>query len=281
MNVLALRPGCGGPLLGIRLAIGSAFNPICIIEERAYAVATLIKNMESGNLHEVPIWDQIETFNSISWSKQVDFIIGSFIDRGLEDTALLESVERIFKEVQPERALFEMRSEVLKQREPFIRICSIFQSMGFKVEVEEISARDIGFTHGRKRIFMALTRDNEGKPMANTKSQGLEGFIGYGENNEKDEGREGSRQPTDSQQDLERIEKFLLRFPHPPPPRDFESWSEILESSPHFSAAIPEQASSQFRGVADGFSNRLERLWILGGDSVPLMWTLAYHTFFE
>jgi site-specific DNA-cytosine methylase len=281
MNVLALRPGSGGPLLGLRLALGETFNPICIIEERAYAVATLIKNMESGYLSEVPIWDQIETFNSISWNQQVDFIIGSFIDRGLEDTDLLESVGKLLAELQPQRALFEMRSELLKQRESFIGICSLFQSMDFQVEIEEISARELGLTHGRRRLFMALTRNTKGKPMANPRTQGLEGVIGDGKNNEEDESRESPRQPSDSQQDLERIENILLRFPNPPPPRDSEAWSEILESAPHLSASLPKQASSQFRGMADGFSHRLDRLWILGGDSVPLMWTTAYNIFFD
>jgi hypothetical protein len=32
--------------------------------------------------------------------------------------------------------------------------------------------------------------------------------------------------------------------------------------------------------VANGFSNRLDRLWILGGDSVPMMWKVAYETLF-
>ena len=281
MNVLALRPGSGGPLLGLRLALGETFSPICIIEERAYAVATLIKNMESGYLHEVPIWDQIETFNCISWNQQVDFIIGSFIDRGLEDTSLLESVGKLLEDLQPQRALFEMRSELLKQRESFIRICGLFQSMGFQVEVEEISARELGFTHGRRRLFMALTRNTEGKPVANPRTQGLEGSLRYGEDTQEDEGREGSRQPSDSQQDLERIEGILQRFPNPPPPRDSEAWSEILESAPYLSASLPKQTSGQFCGMADGFSHRLERLWIIGGDSVPLMWTMAYYTFFD
>ena len=281
MNVLALRPGSGGPLLGLRLALGETFTSICIIEERAYAVASLIKNMESGYLSEVPVWDQIETFNCIPWSQQVDFIIGSFIDRGLEDTTLLESVGNILRNLQPQRALFEMRSELLKQRESFIGICGLFQSMGFQVEVEEISARQLGFTHGRRRLFMALTRDTEGKPVANPRTQGLERSVRDGKNHEEDEGREGSRQSSDSQQDLERIEGILQRFPNPPPPRDSEAWSEILESAPYLSASLPKQASGQFCGMADGFSHRLERLWILGGDSVPFMWTMAYYTFFD
>ena len=91
--------------MGLGLVADQPFRPICIVEERAYAVATLIKNMESGYLSEVPVWDQIETFNSIPWSQQVDFIIGTFVDRGLEDTTLLESVAGIFKQLQPERAL--------------------------------------------------------------------------------------------------------------------------------------------------------------------------------
>ena len=280
MNVLALRPGSGGSLLGLGLVADQTFRPVCIVEERAYAVATLIKNMESGYLHEVPIWDQIETFNCISWNQQVDFIIGSFIDRGLEDTSLLESVGKLLEDLQPQRALFEMRSELLKQRESFIRICGLFQSMGFQVEVEEISARELGFTHGRRRLFMALTRNTEGKPVANPRTQGLERSVRNGENHEENEGRESTRQPTDSQQDLGRIEGILQRFPHPPPPRDSEAWTEVLESTPHLSASLPKQADGQFRGVANGFSNRLDRLWILGGDSVPLMWKTAYETLF-
>ena len=50
MNVLALRPGSGGSLLGLGLVADQTFRPVCIVEERAYAVATLIKNMESGEI---------------------------------------------------------------------------------------------------------------------------------------------------------------------------------------------------------------------------------------
>jgi len=279
MNVLALRPGSGGPLLGLRLALGETFTPICIIEERAYAVATLIKNMESGYLPEVPIWDQITTFNCIPWNQSVDFLIGSFTEQGLEDTTLLDSVCRILAETNPQRALFEMRSEVLKRREQFIGICSRFQQVGFQVEVEEISARQLGFHHGRRRLFMALTRNHEGKPMANPRTQGLEGVLRYEEDIEEDEAGKGPRQSSDRQQDLERIGKMLQRFPHPPVPRDSESWAKVLESTPQLSASLPKQASGQFCGVANGFSHRLERLWVLGGGTVPIMWTAAYQLF--
>jgi len=278
MDVLAIRPASGGSLLGLGMAYGATFRPVCVIENRSYAVATLIKNIESGYLPEFPIWDQVETFNCIPWCGKVDLITGVFLSEGFEDTTMLESVCRILAGVEAPRALFETRSEFIRSKS-FLGAVSRFQSMGFQVEAEEISARQLGFPHGRRRLFLSLTRDSSGKPVANPRTPRLEGPFWSEENTQENAGGQVTRQPSDSHQDLERVSRITQRFPYPPVPRDHKAWSEILESTPHLSPALPEQTSSQFRGVANGFSNRLDRLWTIGDDSVPATWFAAVKLF--
>lgn len=278
MNVLALRPASGGSLLGLGMAYGATFGPVCVVEDRTYAVATLIKNIESGHLPEFPIWDQIETFNCIPWCGKVDLLTGVFLSEGLEDTSLLESVCRILAGVEAPRALFETRSDFIRSQS-FLGAVSRFQSMGFQVEAEEISARQFGYPHGRRRLFLSLTRDSSGKPVADPRTPRLEGTFWSEKNNQENAGGQVTGQPSDGYQDLERISRITQRFPYPPVPRDSKAWSEILESTPHLSPALPEQASGQFRGVADGFTNRLDRLWVLGNDSVPATWFAAVKLF--
>jgi site-specific DNA-cytosine methylase len=192
---------------------------------------------------------------------------------------LLESVCRILEGVEAPRALFETRSEFIRSQS-FLGAVSRFQSLGFQVEAEEISARQLGYPHGRRRLFLSLTRDSSGKPVANPRTQGLEGTFWSEKNTQENAGGQVTRQSSDRHQDLERVSRITQRFPHPPVPRDSEAWSEILESAPHLSPALPEQASGQFRGVANGFANRLDRLWVLGDDSVPATWFAAIQIFY-
>jgi len=270
MNVMAIYPGFGSSLMGAFLSRGDAIKPQVIIENRDYAVANLISNMESGQLPAVPIWDDLATFNAIPWSKRVDLVLANFAHLGLEDIPL--DLGSLLVSLGSPCAIMEFRPDVLASRERFIAFCGGLQSLDFELSIREISASDLGLQHGRKRLFMVVTPANKGSHVANPRQQGMERRSGMGTNTQEIKAGQRSRLSGDSDPSMDRVERLLDKLPVPPAPRDTDDWKYILESWPDFSPTLPESVDGHFHGMADGISNRMERLWILGTSSVPQVW---------
>lgn len=62
----------------------------------------------------------------------------------------------------------------------------------------------------------------------------------------------------------------------PPGPKDFEQWQRILRNNPHCAPAI----ESEFHGMVDGFSNRVDRLRACGNAVFPLVAAYAFASLF-
>lgn len=62
----------------------------------------------------------------------------------------------------------------------------------------------------------------------------------------------------------------------PPGPKDFEQWERILHDNPHIAPAI----ESEFHGMVDGFSNRVDRLRACGNAVFPLVAAYAFASLF-
>jgi len=62
----------------------------------------------------------------------------------------------------------------------------------------------------------------------------------------------------------------------PPGPKDFEQWKRILSDNPHVAPAI----ESEFHGMVDGFSNRVDRLRACGNAVFPLVAAYAFASLF-
>jgi len=270
MNVMAIYPGLGASLLGAFISRGDAIKPQVIIENRDYAVANLISHMESGRLPSVPIWDDLATFNAIPWSKRVDLVLANFAHLGLEDIS--PDLGSLLVSLGSPRAIMEFRPEVLSSRDRFIAFCGGLQSLDFELSITEISASDLGLQHGRKRLFMVVTPANKGSHVANPRQSGMEGRSRMGTDAQETEAGQRPRFAGDSNPSLDRIERLLDKLPVPPAPRDTDDWKFVLESWPDFSPTLPESVDGHFHGMADGISNRMERLWILGTSSVPQVW---------
>ena len=55
----------------------------------------------------------------------------------------------------------------------------------------------------------------------------------------------------------------------PPGPSDGDGWAELIERRPDLAPALTKEAESQFRGVDDGRSHRVDELKALGNGVVP------------
>ena len=104
------------------------------------------------------------------------------------------------------------------------------------------------------------------------------GGAGWGTNSQENQAGQRSRLIGDSDPSMDRVERLIRQLPIPPAPRDTEDWKHVLESWPDFSPTLPESVDGHFHGMADGISDRMERLWILGTSSVPSS-LVSHHIF--
>ena len=270
MDAMVIYPGLGASLLGSFLSGKHEIRPVVAVENRDYAVANLVSNMESGHLPRFPIWDDLATFNTIPWAEGVELVLANFSHLGLEDIPL--DLGDLLVKLGSPRAIVEFRPDVLASRDRFIALCGNLQSMDLELSITEISASEVGLNHGRKRLFMVVTPADVGSDVANPRQSGMEGRSGLGTNPQETQAGQGTGFSVDGNAPLDRVERLLDRLPVPPAPRDTDDWKFVLESWPDFSPSLPESVDGHFHGMVDGFSHRMERLWILGTDSTPQVW---------
>jgi hypothetical protein len=55
----------------------------------------------------------------------------------------------------------------------------------------------------------------------------------------------------------------------PPSPGDTDGWERVLNERPDLAPALTKEAQSQFRGVDDGRSHRVDKLKAIGNGIVP------------
>jgi len=67
----------------------------------------------------------------------------------------------------------------------------------------------------------------------------------------------------------------------PPSSNDTDGWEQAIRERPDLAPALTKEAESQFRGVADGATNRTQRLKILGNGIVPQVAAAAWHLMME
>ena len=270
MDAMVIYPGLGASLLGSFLSGKHEIRPVVAVENRDYAVANLVSNMESGHLPRFPIWDDLATFNTIPWAEGVELVLANFSHLGLED--IPSDLGDLLVKLGSPCAIMEFRPDVLASRDRFIALCGHLQSMDLELSITEISASEVGLNHGRKRLFMVVTPADIGSDVANPRQPGMEGRSGLGTNPQETQAGQRPRFSVHSNAPLDRVERLLDRLPVPPAPRDTHDWKFVLESWPDFSPSLPESVDGHFHGMADGFSHRMERLWILGTDSTPQVW---------
>lgn len=162
MNGLAICSGVGGLELGVKLALGRAYQCVGYIERQAYAAATLVARMEEKALDSAPIWDDVETFRGKPWRGCVDLISAGIPcqpwssageQRGKEDDRWIwGAVRRVIDEVGPGLVFLENVPGIIQEGLP--EIVRDLSKLGFTAAWDCFSACEVGASHSRKRLFL-------------------------------------------------------------------------------------------------------------------------------
>ena len=189
------------------------------------------------------------------------------------------------------------------------------EELGYRVEVEEIAASDIGAPHRRDRVFVLAVADAEcasvlkaatggagdtrGTPVAGASGELADAGDGLiPQQGRGPEGRAGPRPAGAAVAQPESAGSSRTRPPtgcgpatdnacrsggelFPPGPGDTEAWRELLVRQPWMRPAISQaEAQSALRGDPDGLANilvrnRTDALRACGNGVVPLQGALA------
>ena len=157
LNELGLFAGING--IGLGLERAGLSHPACFVEFDSYAQKVLAKRYP-----EVPIWDDVRTFDGKPWKGHIDIISGGFpcqdisvagkgkgIQEGTRSGLWLE-FKRIISEVRPRFAVIE-NVPMLTVRGGTGVIADLAE-IGYNAEWSVISAKGVGGCHLRKRMFI-------------------------------------------------------------------------------------------------------------------------------
>ena len=266
MNELSLFTGYGGFSLGLRLA-GVDTKTVCYVEIDKYCQAVLEARIADGILDEAPIWGDIKTFDGNPWRGQIDIITGGFpcppfsiagLRKGVEDERnLWPETLRVVREVRPRILFLENVANIVSGDvgRGFPSYASVIVGQlaqeGYRVRWEVLGADDIGAPHHRKRWWCIGV-------LADSNSQ-----RGCGRNTR---GTDASNAWESSS--VEATQQYVLPT-WPPSPNDADGWERVIRERPDLAPALSKEAESQFRGVDNGRSHRVDELKALGNGIVP------------
>ena len=182
INHLSLCTGYGGIDLGLA-AVLPGLRTVCYVEREAFAIANLGASMEAGNLHQAPIWDDLQTFDGTPWRGVVDILSGGFPcqpfscagKRRADDDSrhLWPQITRIIDECRPRVVFLENVEGIISAKlggRPETSVlkhvlCGL-HALGFVATAGIYSAEECGAPHRRKRVFIAGVVDAGMRSMA-------------------------------------------------------------------------------------------------------------------
>lgn len=162
MNGLSLFAGIGAMDLAVREVFGDSYSTVCYVEREIYCAEVLAARMADKSLSDAPIWSNICSFPGWRWWGCVDIVTASppcqpyslaGKQKGNRDErALGPEVVRVVRATEPGLLFFENVPGYLKHIEPlYNELCS----MGFVFAPPAIfSAQECGAPHIRRRLFV-------------------------------------------------------------------------------------------------------------------------------
>jgi len=170
-RILSLFAGIAGLDLGIRLVFPES-RTVCYVERESYAASVLVARMEDKTLDEAPIWSDVTTFDASCWNGVVDTVSFGFpcqsisvagkragIKEGTRSGLFFEAC-RIIRDIPSVRYLFIENVTGLLSNRFMSVVLGELSEMGFDAQWGVFSARDVGSTHLRKRVFILAYSNN-------------------------------------------------------------------------------------------------------------------------
>jgi len=293
MNGMALCAGVGGLELGLRLALGRAYQTVCYCEREAFAASRLVARMESAHLDRAPVWDDLKTFDGTAWRGCVDLVSAGYPCQpwsvagkrlGKRDPRhLWPEVRRIVEEVQPYACFFENVPGHLRLGFPDVR--RDLQELGYRVEAGLWSSRGVGAPHFRRRLFILAVADatepRRKEPVGPGECAGTtEGRAGMEHGPERlccnmaDTEGGGQRELRESSGRDGQPDGGGILVPgyRPPGPGDADAWADVLAVRQDLAPAL----KSCVCGVAHGLADRADRLRAVGNGVDPVVAATAF-----
>ncbi len=256
---------------GITIALQEYVTPLCYCEIDSYAQSVLLQRMQEKDLPKAPIWDDVRTL-SIEEGIPVDIIYGGFPcqdisiatnGKGLEGkrSGLVFEILRLLDETKAPFLFLENVPNIRTKGAE--RICKELAERGYDSRWCCLSASDLGAPHHRKRWFL----------LAHSYKPGGGKYFPPGRGNAKPEILPSQDRKTltndikSSGEDVahsngERLQEgrcssgSLKRFPlfvgRPKYGRKHKGW----------------KSEPQLDRMADGISNRMDRIKVLGNSVV-------------
>ena len=159
LNGLDLFSGIGG----LSLAVKPWVRTIAYCEQDRYCQAVLMSRMQSGELDEAPIWDDVRTLRGSEIHEPIDMVFGGFpcqdisvagAGAGLagERSGLFFEIVRLVSEVRPSFVFLEnvpaIRTRGLRE------VVGAFTELRYDCRWTTVSAAEVGAPHLRKRWFL-------------------------------------------------------------------------------------------------------------------------------
>lgn len=281
-QILSLFSGVGGLDLGVSAALkslGRAPRTVCMVEGEAFGAACLAAQMEAGRLDPAPIWSDVRTFDARPWRGLVSGVVGGFPCQDLsfagngagirgERSGLFWQLARIVRELEPRWVFLENVAAITVRG--LDAVLGELASLGYDAEWCCLRASDVGAPHRRDRWFCLAYRDGlewqrecgaNAQPDWRNKPEGCGESVAHPDG-ARSQGVAGPEQPRPTERDARREGRALDAWP--PGPDDLDAWRRVLAERPDLAPAQP-----RLRRVADGISDRVDRLRALGNAVVP------------
>jgi DNA (cytosine-5)-methyltransferase 1 len=304
-TVISFCSGYGGIERGLDL-VGVKHRVMCYVEIEAYAIANLVAKMESGELAPAPVWTNLKTFPAHLFSDRTSIITGGYPcqpfsaagkRQGADDPRhLWPYIRQHIQTIRPERTFFENVEGHISLG--LSTVISDLEEDGYRTAWGLFSAEEVGAPHRRKRVFIMGNAKHDGSPATaqrrsnlqngNNDTQGQDKaiqFTGTSEprsngniqtselSNTKAKRLQGgavsrtniSQRQESNDQQLARCNQLHGQVFPARPNQEQHRWEH-------------SRVEPKLGGKSNGYSNRVDRLRLLGNGVVPQTAALAWDT---
>jgi len=253
LNVISFCSGYGGIERGLDLA-GTNHRVLAYVEIEAYAIASLVNKMESGELDAAPIYTDLKTFPAHLFRDCVDLLTAGYPcqpfsasgnRKGEDDPRhLWPYIREHINAIRPTQCFFENVEGHISLG--LSSVLSDLEEDGYSTTWSIFSASECRAPHQRKRVFiLANTRRSSG-------SEGVEPSQLWAT---------GTSQPSRST----RQESGSATY------AEGQAWPIGAGENQH-SWEEPRtvwKTKPELGGTIDGFADRVDRIRLLGNGVVP------------